>query len=31
MPISDPLRGIRFPKKRIRTNETAGMAGMIQA
>ena len=31
MPISAPRSGIRFPKKRIRRNETAGSAGMIQA
>ena len=31
MPISAPCFGIRFPKKRIRRNETAGSAGMIQA
>jgi hypothetical protein len=31
MPISDPFRGRRFPKKRIKKNETAGTSGMIQA
>ena len=30
MPISAPFFGMRFPKKRIRTNDTAGIAGMIQ-
>ena len=28
MPISAPLYGIRFPKKRIRKNEAAGISGM---
>src|SRR5436190_13850155 len=31
IPISAPRRRIRFPKKRISRNETAGIAGMIQA
>ena len=31
IPISAPRSGILFPKKRIRRNETAGSAGMIQA
>jgi hypothetical protein len=30
MPISEPFLGKRFPKRRIRMNETAGIAGMIQ-
>ena len=28
--LARPCRGMCFPKKRIRTNETAGIAGMIQ-
>ena len=31
MPISEPVHGIRLPKKRIRTNDTTGIGGMIQA
>ena len=30
MPISEPFFGKCFPKKRIRRNDTAGIAGMIQ-
>ncbi len=30
IPISEPFFGKCFPKSRIRTNETAGIAGMIQ-
>ncbi len=30
MPISAPFFGMRLPKKRIRRNDTAGIAGMIQ-
>ncbi len=31
IPISEPCRGMRLPKKRISANETAGMSGMSQA
>src|SRR5438552_5270816 len=31
IPISEPLRGRRFPIRRMRKNEIAGRAGMIQA
>src|SRR5262245_41680859 len=31
IPIPAPLPGARLPSRRIRRNETAGMAGMIQA
>jgi hypothetical protein len=30
IPISEPFLGKCFPKRRIRMNETAGIAGMIQ-
>jgi hypothetical protein len=31
MPISEPPRGSRLPNARIRTNDSAGMAGINQA
>jgi hypothetical protein len=31
MPISEPCRGMRLPKRRIATNDSAGISGISQA